>query len=63
MDRFTLRGLIYSAIAAFGIGYEVLVSQPVRPFLILGYVFVIGVGMIYIFILKDKKSTGYRNTE
>jgi hypothetical protein len=60
VDRFTLRGLIYSAISVAGIGYELFFSHPVRPLLIIGYVFVIGIGMIYIFILKDKK---YGETE
>ncbi len=63
MDRFTLRGIIFSAISAAGIAYEVLSSHPVRILLILGYVFVIGVGMIYIFVLKDNRASEYSETE
>lgn len=57
LDRFTIRGLVYAAISALGIGYELLFVQPIRPLLILGYVFVIGIGMIYIFVLRDKRAT------
>ncbi|MDZ7260496.1 MAG: hypothetical protein ONB05_00035 [candidate division KSB1 bacterium] len=54
MDKFTIRGIIYSGISLLGIGYEVFFSAHIRPLLIILYSFVIVIGLICIFYIKEE---------
>lgn len=53
MDKFTIRGLIYSGISFCGLGYELVFSKPPRLFLIVMYGIVFLIGMICIFYIKE----------
>lgn len=55
MDGFTIRGIIYSIISGLGLGYEIIFVHPPRLFLLIMYSFVIGIGLICIFFIKEKK--------
>jgi len=57
MDKFTLRGIIYTVIGLLGIGYEFIFSRSTRPIVVLLYLGIIGIGLICIFLIKEKKST------
>jgi len=47
------RGLIYSAIAMLGIGYEILFSKPIRLFPIAIYSLIIVAGVLYFHYIKE----------
>lgn len=53
MDKFTIRGLIYSGVSFFGLGYEIIFIQPARVFLIAMYGIVFLIGLICIFYVKE----------
>lgn len=53
MDKFTVRGIIYSTISGLGLGYELFFIHPARLFLVVMYSLVIGIGMILIFVIND----------
>ncbi|NIT69597.1 hypothetical protein GWO43_01525 [candidate division KSB1 bacterium] len=55
MDKFTIRGLVYSAVSCFGLGYEVFFIHPPRLFLLIMYSIVIGIGLLCVFVLNDQK--------
>lgn len=55
MDKYTLRGTIYSGIGLLGIGYEVIFSKSTRFIVILLYLCIIIIGMICIFLVKERK--------
>ena len=61
MDKFTVRGIVYSLFSCLGLGYELLIIQPPRIFLLIMYSIVLGIGMICIFLVKynnkEKRST------
>ncbi len=54
-DKYSIRGMIYAGIAVFGIGYELIFSKEIRPFLIIGYSIVFIVGIIYVWYIKPYK--------
>jgi len=53
LDKFTIRGIIYSVVSSFGLGYEIFYVDEPRTFLLIMYSIVIGVGLICIFVLED----------
>lgn len=55
VDAFTFRGIIYSFLGSLGLGYELFFVQPPRLFLLIMYSFVIGVGLICIFFIKERQ--------
>lgn len=55
MDRFTVRGLIYSGIAGVGLGYELFFVNPPRLFPVVMYSIVILIGLILIFFVHENK--------
>ncbi len=52
-DKYSLRGLVYATIALLGIGYELLFSYEIRPFLIIMYSLVVGIGCLYIWFIHE----------
>ena len=54
-DKFTWRGIIFSGLSLLGLGYEIFFAHPIRSFVIIMYSFVVGIGMICIFILKENR--------
>jgi predicted membrane channel-forming protein YqfA (hemolysin III family) len=52
-DKYSTRGLVYAGIALLGIGYELIFSGEVRPFLIIMYSVVIGIGGLYVFFIEE----------
>jgi len=55
MDKFTLRGIIYSTIGIAGISYELTFRSSPELLVILLYFSLIVMGMIAIFYLKERK--------
>ncbi len=55
VDKFTIRGIVYSAISVLGLGYEFFFSHPPRAFLLIMYSLVIGIGLICIFMIKEQE--------
>ncbi|UCE05122.1 MAG: hypothetical protein JSW07_16085 [bacterium] len=51
-DKFSIRGMVYTGIALLGIGYELIFSRDVRPFLIIMYSVVVVIGVMYIWFIK-----------
>lgn len=54
MDKFTIRGLIYSGLSSIGLGYELLFVEPPRLFIVCMYGAVTVIGLILIFFVDDK---------
>jgi len=54
-DKCSIRGIVYAGIALLGIGYEIFFSSEARPFLIIMYSLVVGVGGIYILYIKESE--------
>ena len=52
-DKNSTKGIIYAVIALLGIGYELIFTSEVRPFLIIMYSIVIGIGGLYVFFIKE----------
>ena len=55
-DKASVRGVVFSTIAALGIIYEILFSAETRPFLIIMYSIVIAIGGLYIFFIEDAQT-------
>ncbi len=51
-DRFTVRGLIWGTLSLAGLTYEIFFRAR-ELFVILGYVFVLGISLYYILVLTD----------
>ncbi len=54
MDKFTLRGIIYSSLSTLGLGYELYAVHPPRMFLIVMYSLVIVIGLLCIFAIEER---------
>jgi hypothetical protein len=55
-DRYSIRGIIFTAIGLAGIGYELLSSRPSELFVIILYGVVVFIGLLLIFRIKEYKS-------
>ena len=53
IDKFTTRGIIFIAISIIGLGYEFLFADQIKMIVIIGYVFIVGIGLVCIFQLKE----------
>lgn len=63
MDPFTIRGVVYTLLSSLGLGYEFFFIEAPRPFLLIMYTCVIGIGLICIFLLEDKNRQKARDSE
>ena len=54
LDKFTVRGLVYSAASILGLSYEIIFIRPPRLFLVIMYTIIIGIGLICIFLIKEQ---------
>ncbi|MBN1352057.1 hypothetical protein JXJ21_21840 [candidate division KSB1 bacterium] len=54
MDKFTIRGIIYSIVAISGFGYEVVFNEKARLIVLGGYSLIFIVGLACILFLKEK---------
>jgi hypothetical protein len=55
-DRYSIRGIICIALGVIGMGYEVFFSMVKEVFLIVMYSIVIGIGVLLLFVVRNKKS-------
>jgi|GEM_PF-901639 len=54
-DKNSTRGIVYTGLAALGIGYELIFSEEIRVMLIIGYSIVIAFGLLYIWYIKPRE--------
>jgi hypothetical protein len=55
-DRYSIRGIIFTAIGLAGIGYELLSSRSSELFVIILYGVVVSIGLLLIFRIKEYES-------
>lgn len=55
MDKYTVRGIIYAGFALVGLFLEIFILKKFRTFLLFGYGFIIFIGLVCIFKLKENK--------
>lgn len=55
MDKFKLRGIVYSTISIIGLGYELFFVASPRLFLVVMYSMVILVGMALFFFVHERE--------
>lgn len=52
-DRYSIRGIIFMTLGLAGICYELFSSRPKELFVIILYGFVVSIGLLLIFRIKD----------
>jgi len=52
-DKFTTRGIIFITISVIGLGYEIVFKNQIELLVVFALLFVIGIGLICIFQLKE----------
>lgn len=54
-DRYSIRGIVFTALGLTGIGYELFSSRPKEMFVVILYSVVVFVGILLLFFIKDRE--------